>query len=45
MDSKGDIMDWSNNCYENNDYRVVDETNQYYVCMCNRCGSIFRKWK
>lgn len=38
-------MDWSNGCYETEDYTVVDETKDYYVCRCNKCGSYFRKYK
>jgi len=38
-------MDWSNGCYETSDYTVVDETESYYVCRCNKCGEYFRKYK
>ncbi len=38
-------MDFSKNCFEVNDYIIVDETNDYYVCKCNKCGEYFRKYK
>lgn len=38
-------MDWSKGCHETEDYVVVDETAEYYVCRCNKCGEYFRKYK
>lgn len=38
-------MDFSKGCTETNDYTVVDETSEYYVCRCHRCGAYFRKYK
>ena len=32
-------------CSVNNDYTIVDETSEFYVCRCNICGEYFRKWK
>lgn len=32
-------------CANGYDYTIVDETNDYYVCRCNKCGEYFRKWK
>lgn len=38
-------MSLFNCCSVNQDYTIVDETENYYVCRCNICGDYFRKWK
>lgn len=32
-------------CTVNEDYTVVDETADFYICRCNKCGNYFRKYK
>ena len=38
-------MDWSNKCYETNNYKVIKELEDRYICRCNLCGEEFTKWK
>lgn len=38
-------MDFSKNCTETNDYTIIGENEKYYICICNKCGEEFHKWK
>ncbi|MPN11331.1 hypothetical protein SDC9_158632 [bioreactor metagenome] len=29
-------MDWSNKCYETNDYTIIEEREDRYICICNK---------
>ena len=32
-------------CSVGNDYTVIEEREDRYICICNKCGSEFTKWK
>ena len=38
-------MNFSKGCTEGNDYTVIEETDRYYLCKCNKCGEQFKIWK
>lgn len=38
-------MDWSNKCYETSDYTIIEEREDRYICICNKCGKEFTRWK
>ena len=38
-------MNWEEKCYCTTDYRIIEEREDRYICICNRCGSEFTKWK
>ena len=38
-------MDFSKNCFETEDYAVLEEREDRYICRCNNCGGEFTIWK
>lgn len=38
-------MDWSKECYETDDYTIIEEREDRYICICNKCGKEFTRWK
>ena len=38
-------MNWDEKCYCVDDYFVIMETDEYYLCVCNKCNSTFKRWK
>lgn len=32
-------------CINCDDYAIIEEREDRYICICNRCGSEFTKWK